>query len=75
MGAIRLRRFPAGEHKRLGYLLVRAKDGICSNSECIELDSLLGKARRISDANARAIAEARGVGTLAGAQTTQRSLG
>jgi hypothetical protein len=60
MGALRLRRFTTVDQQRLGLLLARLKGGQTSGEEETELFDLLTKARRVSDGNARTLAEMRG---------------
>jgi hypothetical protein len=61
MGALRLRRFVTADQIRLGFLLGRLKGGAANVSEEAELFELLTKARKVSDVNARTLAEMRGV--------------
>jgi hypothetical protein len=58
MGRIKLRG-SAHDPQRLGDLLAKAKQGFASEAEENELLQLLGSARRLSEQNARAIAETR----------------
>jgi hypothetical protein len=58
MGRIKLRG-SSFDPQRLGDLLAKAKQGIASEAEESELVQLLNAARRLSDLNARAIAEVR----------------
>jgi len=60
MGALRLRRFDTADQQRLGFLLGRLKGGAATTSEEAELFDLLTKARKVSDLNARTVAEMRG---------------
>ena len=60
MSRLKLRRFQAAEPQRLGFLLARAKNELCSEAEDAELLALLGRARRISLENLRRLAEVRG---------------
>jgi hypothetical protein len=61
MGPLKLRRYAESNMQRLGILLARVKEGIASASEEEELHHLLKEAQRVSDANARLLADLRGV--------------
>ena len=56
MGRIKLRG-TSNDPQRLGDLLAKAKQGLASEAEENELMQLLTAARRLSDQNARAVAE------------------
>jgi hypothetical protein len=58
MGRIKLRG-ASNEPQRLGDLLAKAKEGLATEAEENELLRLLTAARRLSDQNARTIAEVR----------------
>ena len=58
MGRIKLRG-ASNDPQRLGDLLAKAKEGLASEAEENELLRLLTAARRLSDQNARTIAEVR----------------
>ena len=58
MGRIKLRG-SSHDPQRLGDLLAKAKQGLASDAEENELLQLLGAARRLSEQNARTIAEIR----------------
>jgi hypothetical protein len=58
MGRIKLRG-SSNDPQRLGDLLAKAKQGTASEAEESELLRLLTAARRLSDQNARAVAETR----------------
>jgi hypothetical protein len=58
MGRIKLRG-SSNDPQRLGDLLAKAKQGIASDAEERELLELLTAARRLSEQNARTIAEVR----------------
>jgi hypothetical protein len=62
MGRIKLRG-SSHDPQRLGDLLSRAKQGLASEAEENELLQLLAAARRLSEQNARAIAETRAADT------------
>jgi hypothetical protein len=61
MGLLKLRRYVESDTQRLGFLLAKVKESVASNAEEDELLNLLKQAQRISEANARLLAEARGV--------------
>jgi hypothetical protein len=58
MGRIKLRG-SSNDPQRLGDLLAKAKQGLATDAEESELLRLLSAARRLSDQNARTIAEVR----------------
>jgi hypothetical protein len=58
MGRIKLRG-SSNDPQRLGNLLAKAKQGLATEAEENELMQLLTSARRLSDQNARSIAETR----------------
>jgi hypothetical protein len=58
MGRIKLRG-SSFDPQRLGDLLARAKQGLASEAEETELLQLLNAARKLSDQNARTMAEIR----------------
>jgi hypothetical protein len=58
MGRLKLRG-SSQDPQRLGELLAKAKQGIASEAEENELLQLLSAARRLSDSNARTVAEIR----------------
>jgi hypothetical protein len=72
MGALRLRRFETADQQRLGFLLARLKSGAASREEEGELFELLTKARRVSDLNARTLAEMRENNGDAAAKVSQK---
>jgi hypothetical protein len=59
MSRLKLRRFEAADQLRLGALLARAKQGLSSDDEDMELLALLSRARRVSMDNARRLSELR----------------
>jgi hypothetical protein len=59
MGRLKLRSASA-DSQRLGELIARAKQGIVSEREEIELNQLLKKATAVSRANVRTLEELRG---------------
>ncbi|HUS34432.1 MAG TPA: hypothetical protein VM680_03675 [Verrucomicrobiae bacterium] len=58
MGRLKLRG-SSFDPQRLGDLLAKAKAGLASDAEETELLRLLGAARRLSDQNAKTVAEIR----------------
>ena len=62
MGRIKLRG-SSFDPQRLGDLLARAKQGFASEAEENELLQLLNAARKLSDGNARSIADVRAADT------------
>jgi hypothetical protein len=62
MGRLKLRG-SSNDPQRLGDLLAKAKAGLASDAEENELIQLLSAARRLSDQNARSIAELRATDT------------
>ena len=72
MGALRLRRFATADQLRFGFLLGRLTGGAATTSEEAELFELLTKARRVSDLNARTVAEMRGANGEATGKVKQK---
>lgn len=60
MNRLKLRRFPASEHERLGNLIRKDREGNISDAEEDEMLALLKKATRVSETNAREIKDLRG---------------
>jgi hypothetical protein len=61
MGLLKLRRYAERDMQRLGQLLAKVKESVASESEQEEVLNLLKSAQRVSDSNARLLAELRDV--------------
>jgi hypothetical protein len=61
MGLLKLRRIAESDMQRLGVLLAKAKESVATRDEEDELLKLLKEAQRVSEANARTLAELRGI--------------
>lgn len=61
MGLLKLRRYAERDMQRLGLLLSKVKESVASESEQEEVLNLLKSAQRVSDTNARLLADLRDV--------------